>query len=390
MPEPLFAGKRLSRRERKEAHRRSRERALARAEALAPSPGPPTASAQPPSPAAGEVFRAGPPLGAPRPAAPAPSRPPATEVTAPHAWPVAPWAPQAAQWPAAAPSAMARALPGPAFSDDTPARGRGALGHGIDVLEGSARRGGSRLRGPWGAKASTTGVAAGLLIAVVSLCTGLAIGAPVLGHDGQPVAALAGLAGLGAGALWAGKGWSKAARKTRVTVAATALLLGASFTVGTLTNPVVVDGHVFLSTSVEARSYRLLQEMRTDLLALAEADTYLTYDAAQAGAHYTEYAGQLDTLELLSAKYARMAGDPGVLPDPLFAEVVNQTTASAYWAARAMESKIEVVKADNAKSQADLATHRASYATAVIASGDLLRLLSIELDLPLTQMGPTE
>lgn len=297
-------------------------------------------------------------------------------VTTPQPWTGAP-----------TPSAMTQALP----SAEVAAPGRaGPLGGVLDRAEYRARVWGSRLRGQWGRRPSNVAVLAGFTVTLAGLFVGLAVGGPVLGHEGRPLVALGGAAAFGAGALWASKGWAGAGRRLRMFAAVVSLLLGASFTVGTLTNPVVVDGQVYLSTSAEARSYRLLQQIRTDLLRLADADRYLTFNAAQAGAHFSEYGPLLAELTALSDKYARLGDDPASLPDPRFADVVQYTTAASFWAARAVESKVQVIEADNARSRSDLASHRASYAEAVIGAGEQLLALSGQLNLPLTQIGPTE
>lgn len=269
------------------------------------------------------------------------------------------------------------------------AGGANPVSRALDSMEGTATTLTSRLRGSWGPRPSTTAVLLGSVLMLASLMIGLAVGGPVLGHEGRPEVALGAVAVFGASAFWLAKGWAGAARRTRWVAVALTLVIGASFTVGTLTNPVVVDGQVYLATSDEARSYRLIQQIRTDLLELAAADEYLTYNPAQAGAHFDKYPALLDRLNELSAKYAT-TGESQDMPDPRFATVIGHTTSAAYWSSRAVESKLEVIKADNARSQAALASNRASYAEAVILAGESLRELSVELDLPLTQMGPTE
>lgn len=382
MSEPSFHGKRLTRRERRDAHKRAQERARARAaarEASLPVSPSPDDSRQ-------RALRHTPVAAVPPVATDAPTIPAWPSAVSPWASPGPPSAP--GQFPPASRSPMAQALPHTHGIEDTV--DRGPMGRSLDRLEQRAVGAGERLRGTWGARASTIAVVAGLTMALAGLAGGLALGGPVLGHAGRPMIALAGIATLGVGGLWAAKGWTGAARRARAITAALALVLGASFAVGTLTNPVVVHGQVYLSTSTEARSFRLLQEIRADLLDLASADEYLTFNAAQAGAHYDEYATVLSNLEGLSDQYARLADDPGALPDPRFTTLVNQTTSAAYWASRSVASKVEVIKASNAKSQADLATHRAAYAESVILAGEQLRLLAADLNLPLTQMGPTE
>lgn len=399
VPEQMFSGKRLSARERREAHRRAQARARARAAAassvanpaaaasqttgvrplvaLAPVSAPPGAAAVPPAqaptvvaPAVGRPLPARPAAGAAKPGLPAPAVGPFTGAVSGPALTPAPWL-SGAHPPGAVP------------------RGGSPFTRALDSVEGSALAWHTRLRGNWGRRASTIAVACGSVLALAGLSVGLAVGGPVLGHQGRPVVALAGAATLGVGALWGGKGWRSAARRGRWIMLVLTTLLGASFTVGTLTNPVVVDGQVFLSTSAEARSYRLMQDIRSDLLELAAADEYLTFDAAQAGAYYDAYPGLLDRMTELSNKYAILTESQD-LPDERFSTVVEQTTSAAYWATRAVQSKIEIIEADSARSQADLDTRRASYAEALLSAGESLRTLSADLSLPLTQMGPTE
>lgn len=360
--DPTFTGKPLSRKERAEAHRRAQARAAARAAA--------TAARQAPQP------------GRPVPVVshtPAPARATTPPPAAAPVAPVAPVAPAAPWLPGSLPAA-----PPPVAGAQSP------VSRGMDQLEGGARSLSTRVRGQWGPRTSTLAVTAGALAIFASLAVAVAVGGPVLGHPGRPVVALAGAAGAGAGVLWFTKGWRGAGRRLRALTAASCALLCATFTVGVISDPVVIDGQVYLATSREARSVELMRQIRVDLLALAEADRYLTYDPAQAGAHYAEYAGVRDRLLEMSSRYASLSEDPGAWPDPRFADVLEHTTAASFWAAQAMESKLEVIDAGSARSTQELGTRRAAYAEAVIQAGADLQGLAAELDLPLTQMGPVE
>jgi hypothetical protein len=342
MSEPTFTGKRLSRRERAQVRRRAKARKQALAAAA-------TARA---TGGIGPLARSAPP----RPAVPA--RPVAP---VPGGLPPAPWLP-----------------------------GASAVSRGVDELEETTLSLLARLRGTWSRRWSSVGVVAGAVLVFVSLAVGLAVGGPVLGHPGRPVVALAGTAGVGAGGLWVAKAWPGAGRRLRAVTAVLAGLLCVTFTVGTLSDPVVVDGRVYLSTSPQARSMTLMQQIRLDLLALADADRYLTYDAAQAGAHHTEYPVLRDRLLEMSARYAAMAEDPSSWPAPGFGPVLESTTSAAYWAAQAVDSKMAVLDAGSARAAQELDARRGAYAQAVILAGQQLRALAAELDLPLTQTGPVE
>lgn len=257
-------------------------------------------------------------------------------------------------------------------------------------FESRVARSAVRFTRAWGSRASRASLLLGLSVAVGSVCVGVGVGGPVLGHSGRPLVALAGAAGLGIGLLLVGKGWRAGGRHLRVVASALALLLASSFVVGVLTNPVVVDGQVFLSTSVKARSFRLIQDVRSDLLELADYDRYLTYDEADAGAHFDEYEPLTDRLKVMSEKYATMTESVDALPDERFAPVIEQAKAASYWAYRATLSKVETLEADNAKSEADLADARSSFASSLLASGQALQSVATSLNLPLTSMGPHE
>lgn len=229
----------------------------------------------------------------------------------------------------------------------------------------------------------------GLVVVLAGLVVGLAVGGPFLGHDGRPVVAVAGVAGVGAGALWVSKGWAGAGSKLRLSAAGIALVVGVCFSVGTLSSPVLLDGKVYLSTSKEARSYALIQQMRTDLLMLADADRYLTYDAAEAGAHYEEYAVVTAQLEALSSQYS-LLDDASRVPDEAFLPVVEQTKSAAWWAYQAVTAKTATLTESDSGLEADLTADRASYAEAVVSAGSQLKDLAATLGLPLSVMGPTE
>lgn len=348
MSEPTFTGKRLSRRERAEARKRAeaRRRALAEAAALR---------------AAGMTR-------------PAPTTPPPGPGPVPGL-------------PAMGPPVRTPVPPAPWLVDTGTHVG---VSRGVDELEAATVSLLSRLRGPWSARWSSVGVVAGCVLLFASLAVGLAVGGPVLGHPGRPIVALGGAAGVGVAALWVTKAWAGARRVLRAVTAVVTALLCVTFTVGTVADPVVVDGRVYLSTSPQARSVTLMGQIRTDLLALADADRYLTYDAAQAGAHYQEYAHVRDRLLEMSARYAQATEDPSAWPDPKFGPVLESAAAASFWAAQAVESKLEVIDAGSARAQQELTARRAAYAEAVILAGQQLQALSAELGLPLTQMGPVE
>lgn len=242
----------------------------------------------------------------------------------------------------------------------------------------------------WGTKGSNAAVVIGLVGALVAGCVGLAVGAPVLEHEGRPLIALLGAAGVGGGGLLTLKGWGGAGKRLSWGLLVGCLLLGVSFTVGTVTNPVVIDGKVVLATSPTAQSFKLAQDIREDLLWLADVDDYLMFNPAQAGSRVGEYPALLEKTQELTTEYSFMTESLDRLPADEFMPLVQEVTSAAYWANRAVESKVETIEANNARSQADLASHRAVYGEALLQSGQTLREVATALELPWEQMGPQE
>lgn len=387
-----FSGKKLSARERREARRHAEERARARAEALAISRGEiPRPEQVPPSSNTRNRPVGVPGAGLGR-GAPHPVRARASVDFNPGVHPdekLPPLVPMPSPPPGTKP--FMHGSGGAVESNPFAGQPSGhALGRGADRLEEGALTLWGRITGQWGPRLSLSAVIVGLLLALVSACVGLAVGAPVLGHEGRPIVAIAGAAGAGMGGFLAQKGWRNSHRRASLVMAIVCLLLGSAFTVGTLTNPVVIDGEVFLSTSSTAKSFALAEEVRTDLLFLADADRYLTYNAAQAGARHREYPVLLEKLEEMSTKYTFLGESPADLPDELFVDVIERMTASSYWGARAVQSKMETIEEDNAKSQSSLIANRGLFAESVIGAGESLRGAVFELDLPLEQMGTRE
>lgn len=259
-----------------------------------------------------------------------------------------------------------------------------------DVVEGRSATLVERLTGRWGLVASNVAVIGGAVLALGGLFAAVLWGTDVVGWGGDKLVLVGGAAAVAFGVNWVAKGWSDAGRVLRWVAAGVSLALGASFVAGALSDPVVIDGKVVLSTSKTAKAHDLMQGMRKDLLWLAAVDEYLTFDAAAAGAHHAEYAPLLKQLEVMSSAYSTTGENREDLPAPELATAVEHMTSAAYWAGRAVASKMETITADNAKSQQELSAQRASYAEQVVLGGEALRQAAVELNIPLSDLGPTE
>jgi hypothetical protein len=246
------------------------------------------------------------------------------------------------------------------------------------------------LLGPWPAKVANPGIVLAALGVLAGVCVGVGAGLPVLTHPFRATPTVWAAAAVLAAAAVAARSWGSARRRLRrFAVVIVALLLGALL-VGVLTNPVVVGGHVYLSTSRQARDYRQLISIRNDLYTVADTDRYLTYDDADAGAHFNEYPTVTAQLEAMSNHYVLLSESPQQLPDARFEQTITDTKAAVYWAFEAMTLKQQLLTQEDTQTEADLATDRAEFAQALLAAGHDLNLLASELDLPLSSTGPHE
>lgn len=370
-----FQQRRPSWRERRDSERRARSRAAALAEALPPPDAAlrvdPDRPAQPHAPAAAQ-SQPGPsaPTGAP--AAPGAARLPRRSLSdvAHAATPPPASSVPAAFTPPSVPGYTAPSVPG------VPTWGTPESDAAADTDPAPAP-----WRRPWSGRAAALGLSLALATVVLAVVVGLGWGAPVLGHPQRWEL----LAGSGVALLlsaWAlTRSWGQVPQRGRRAGAGVALVLCAAFGIGVATNPVVVDGRVFLSTSVEAKQFRLMQQVHEDLLRMRQLDVYLTYSAADAGAHYNEYGPAMEELGELSNRYARMSTQD--LPDPRFADTVDATKSAAYWAQQAMEAKVSLLTQDDARTAANVTSFRADFAEQFVAAGRALSFLSADLNIPL-------
>lgn len=416
-PRP-FAGRKMSRRERRASERRARERAdrLARSmpppektertdpisgrpmysgePAPAPFTAPPRTAATPPhpsssSPAPGRPFV--------RPAtAPSPAAGTAAASTNPGsaAHPAPQWArPAPVTTPkpsrtrtrrtksprAAKPASATSARPLPPL----PVPGAGSqTATTPSVLQ--------RLLEPVEAPAARWVLGAGATTATVSVLAAIGAGLPVLGHTADWLYLGAGAAGAAAGAYLVWIGFGATSLRLRAACATLSVLVVTAFVAGLVADPVLIDGRVLVATSKEARSTKLADGVYQDLRRMARLDDLLIAPIEDARANVSLYEPATNELAEMSVEYKRIPASD--LPDPSFAVVISQMKVAAYWGSKAMATKTQLIEQDDAKASSDLETQRATFTNNWMTAAASLKQVAAALDIPYTTdlEGPHE
>lgn len=373
-PDRPFAGRRLSRAERRAAEARAAKRASARAVALPP-----------PDPA----TRVSNPLG-PRPFTPRADPPaPATSAT-----------------PAAASSPVARRpvdigpaglLTGPVPAAERAARPAAQRPPRPQTSRQEQQREAGVPRRPLRERlladiADRNGQVAftvGVLAAPAGLVTaGVASGAGSLHpFDGRLLAGGIVAALLGALLGWRGRQAVRAWPRRGATVLVTLAVV--AFGVGVAATPVVVGGRVQLSTSTTARAYDLAMQMRTDLYRISALDRLAAYGQEDARVHVDEYPGAIAELQSMNARYA---GAQGGVVSPQFADAIGHLRTAAYWESKALDSKSQLVTQTDDKLTADVASYRNTAWTESLIAANTLEAAAQKFHFTVTadQTGPHE
>ena len=190
------------------------------------------------------------------------------------------------------------------------------------------------------------------------------------------------------GTLALRRGWNRSPNKIRVPGVVFVVLASAALIVGVLSDPVVIDGRVYSSTSMEARSVRLAEEMSADLERMAVLDELLVADLATARSQVSLYEPAVAELVKMSDKWANRTD----VPDPAFAGVVDGLKTTAYWQAEAMTSKAALIEEADDRTETDLETQRATFTNNWIAVSQQLNEVGIALGIPTNDQtgGPHE
>jgi hypothetical protein len=231
-------------------------------------------------------------------------------------------------------------------------------------------------------------VLAAALGATVAACVAIGAGAPVLGHGWHPSWLLGGGFLAVASATFSWKSRRALEPRTRLVAAAGGLAVVALFALGASTT-LTIDGRPVAATSAEARSWRLAQELYTDLRTMADYDVLLTYSAGEARANYARYELAQRDLERLNRKWAARTDQ---LPSAAFGPAVEAARDGAYWGAEAIAAKARTVVQSDAALEAQVVAHREAYAGFVLAGGRRLAEAAALNQIPLRgrDAGPVE
>lgn len=241
-----------------------------------------------------------------------------------------------------------------------------------------------------------------VLAVVVAVCSTIGMGAPVLGHPLRPLPLVLGVVVVLA-LLWAaGKSRGRLGRWSALATYASAVVLIASFAIGSVTS-VVVDGRVYAFTSDTAKAHRITMQMRADLLRMAELDKLLSYEQGQARAHYSQYDPASRELTDILLRYTPKGQDcvdvackggldVDELPSAQFVVIADQIRNAAYYEYRAMQLKRKLLDVDDAALDAQAKSFRATFIETVLQVSPELASVAEQYGISLTGEadGPVE
>lgn len=247
-------------------------------------------------------------------------------------------------------------------------------------LTGRARRAvsGKIADATWNGRTATAGTILGCTVAAVSTMVAVGYGFPVLGHGWSKGPVVFGIIGVVLGVTIVLRGWPHAGRKIRRIVAVSAAVIAVAFSVGAFSNPVVINGTVYLNTSDRAQNMRTLQELRADLADIARFDEYLTLGVADASARVEDYPAVYEKLVDISDKYAE---DNTSGP---FAAARAAVKAVAYNEAQAIQAMYQYLQQPDQKFLDDRDTFRAVAVEAYRKAGQHLKEGAVAAGIPLT------
>lgn len=213
----------------------------------------------------------------------------------------------------------------------------------------------------------------------------------MLGHGWRPGYLLGGLL-ISAGAIFAAsRGWAQAPRKVRTPTGVISAVLLAAFVIGTVNNPVFIDGKLYLSSSSTVKKSNFAVHLRNDLYTMRDLDALLALSTEDAWAKQSQLEPGRSKALAIGTRYSGML-DAGTVPDEAFVAAARDAEAAAFSEAKALQDKESLVKQDDASIADDLATSRADFANSLIASGQELGDAADKLNIPLNtqQTGPKE
>lgn len=285
---------------------------------------------------------------------------------------------------ASAPTAP-RPAPGPAAAP-VPRPARDKAGHKREAR--ASREAGREANS---APRRRPGLRLGLISAVVVLAfmATVGFGGPVLGHGWNLARLALGTLVVAAVSVVAIRESHEASGRARMITGAVSLLLGVVFVAGAATS-VVIKGHVYPSTSKTAKAYHLSHKMYDDLQTMARLDTLLSYEQADARAHYDEYDEAIKTFESINVRWALL--DLATLPSPQFAEPVLHLKVASRSGAEAMKAKQNLIAEHDARLAATMASYRATFVQHFLQAGPQLGQLSTLYGFSLVpdETGPVE
>lgn len=170
-------------------------------------------------------------------------------------------------------------------------------------------------------------------------------------------------------------------RRTMIAGFVLAAVLVGSYAVGMRTQ-VIIDGRPYLSTSSEARSYRMAIQMRDDLYAMVEHDRLLEFDSPEAKANFDRYAPATEELLDLNRRYTSLTDSE--LPGPEFVAVRDHLKSAAFFGSQAMEAKGALTIQNDAALAAQVDANRATFAQEILTAGSVLREAAGIHDIELT------
>lgn len=226
----------------------------------------------------------------------------------------------------------------------------------------------------------------GWLVITVGVCIAVGVGAPTLGHGTDVRYLVAGSAATVCGAAVAAGHRPGEGRRGRSSVPAVAVAVCLCFAVGAA-NSLIIDGRPVLATSTEARAHQMVRTMEADMMALVVADEMIALPISEARARSREYEELAAQMESLSARWART--ELSELPTGEFAPIGRSLATASFAAHQAVEAKIKLLSANDARVTAEMNAFRQTLGAEVLASGPELVALGELYDVEVRLGAPT-
>ena len=254
------------------------------------------------------------------------------------------------------------------------------LDHGFTVATGS-----TSIYAPWQARDSWGLIGLAVLVAGWLIAAAW-VGAPLIGRPWSPwgLVPLAGaaLAGIAIRSKLAVR--ERGPRWARAMAIGCALLLLAAFGYG-LNHSVVIRGHVYLSTSREARSHHLVEDLQADRAVFTQIDSLLALDPSTARTRYLELKPAQLKMEAIAARWNQT--EAGDLPDGRFMPAVEHVRAAAYFGGMALERKQSLLGVQDSQVGAELDQYRGALVSNALSLTTELRPLARRYGISGPHMG---